>query len=101
MMIGSEKINSYIDTLSKNMKSAAHLSKLEKEDNIMIGLFVKIIKPVADALDRLQAEHDSSQAFILPSLITMKHSILTLDDGTILKSMKETMLNVINKRFRA
>lgn len=99
--LGFEKINLYIDTLLKNMKSAAHLSKLEKDDWVMMNLYVKVMKPIAISLDRLQAEKDSSQGFILPTLLTMKHHLLQLEGGIVLRSMRDVMLNAIDKRFGA
>lgn len=99
LSLGHEKMNLYIDTIKQNLKSASHLSKLEKEDWLMISIYVKVMKPVAVSLDKLQAEIDSSQGFILPTLFAMKHHLTEIKGGNLTKSMRDTMLNVIEKRF--
>lgn len=99
--LGQDKMNSYIAALKTNLKSAAHLSKLEKDDWTMITLYVKVMKPVAISLDRLQGERDCGQGFILPTLFTMKHKIKSLEGGRMTKACVDTMLNAIEKRFSA
>lgn len=97
--LGPTKIDEYINSLKKNLKSAAHLTNLEKEDWTMIIVYVKVLKPVATALDRLQGEKDCSQGYILPTLFAMRHRLNQLEGGSLLKSCKVTMLRAIDKRF--
>lgn len=97
--LGPTKIDKYIKSLKQNMKSAAHLADLEKEDWLMINVYVKVLKPIATALDRLQGEKDCSQGYILPTLFAMRHRLTELDGGTLLKSCRDTMLKAIDKRF--
>lgn len=101
LSLGHEKINEYIDALKKNLKSAAHLSKLDKDDWTMINIYVKVMKPIAVSLDRLQGEKESCQGFILPTLYTMKYRLETLEGGNVLKACRDVMLNVIEKRFHS
>lgn len=65
----------------------------------MINVYVKVLKPVATALDRLQGEKDCSQGYILPTLFAMRHRLNQLEGGSLLKSCKDTMLRAIDKRF--
>lgn len=97
--LGMDKINAYIDALKTNLKTASHLLKLTKEDWTMISIYLKVMKPVATSLDRLQGEKESSQGFILPSLLTMKHNVKALDGLVILKNCRDAMLGVIENRF--
>lgn len=99
--LGLDKMNAYIDSLKKNLKTAAHLSNLDKEDWIMISIYVKIMKPIAVSLDRLQGEKDCSQGFVSPTLFTMKYHVKMLDGGSVLKSCRDVMLSIIEKRFHA
>lgn len=100
LSLGQEKMNKYITALKTNLKSAAHLSNLDKEDWIMINIYVRVLKPVAITLDRLQGEIDCSQGFILPSLFTMKHQLENLDGGNVLKQCRDAMLKAVDKRFK-
>lgn len=99
LSLGQEKINKYIGALKKNLRTAEHLSILDKEDWIMINIYVKIMRPVAMGLDRLQGEKDCSQGFILPTLYKMKNELEELVGGNILKQCRETMLAAIKSRF--
>lgn len=101
LSLGQEKMNKYITALKTNLKSATHLSNLDKEDWIMINIYVRVLKPVAITLDRLQGEIDCSQGFILPSLFTMKHQLENLDGGNVLKQCRDTMLKAVDKRFKS
>lgn len=94
-----EKINAYIEALQINVKSSDHLTKLDKEDWVMINIYVKIMKPVAVSLDRLQGEKDCGQGFALPTLFAMRHHLTILDGGSILKACRDTMIEAITKRF--
>lgn len=97
--LGFDKMNNYVDALKKNLKSARHLSKLDKEDWVMINIYVRVMRPVAVALDRLQGEKECGQGFILPTLFTMKHQLKSLEGGNILKPCRDNMLRAIDKRF--
>lgn len=98
---GIDKINVYIEALKKNVKTSEHLVKLEKEDWIMFGIYLKVMKPIAVSLDRLQGEKDCSQAFILPTLFTMKHELTELEGGNIMKACRDAMLAAVEKRFKS
>lgn len=37
--------------------------------------------------------------YILPTLITMRHRIMSLDGGNVLKDFQESMINVLRRRF--
>lgn len=100
MNLGLDKMNAYIEALKTNMNSAAHLSKLDKDDWTMINIYIKVMKPVATALDILQGEKDCGQGFILPCLVTMKQNLQSLTGGNVLKTCRDTMLTVIDKRFK-
>lgn len=97
--VGPAKMEKYISALKRNVKSASHLMHLDKEDWKAINVYVKVMKPVAIALDRLQGEKDCSQGFILPTLYAMKHHLQNLDGGSLLNTCRDSMLKVINKRF--
>lgn len=97
---GIEKINAYIEKLKVNLKNSEHLNKLEKEDWIMLGIYIKVMKPIAVSLDRLQGEKDCGQGFILPTLFTMKHELTQLDGGNIMKACRDAMLAAVDKRFK-
>lgn len=99
--IGQDKINQYIDVLKTNLTSSAYLTKLDEEDWVMVNLYVKVMKPIATTLDRLQGEIECSQGFILPSLFTVKHMLNSLQGGAILKACRDTMLQLFEKRFSA
>lgn len=55
--------------------------------------------PVSIALDRLQSEKNSSQGYVLPVLISLRHRINSVEKNGIVNHFKRTMLDVINKRF--
>lgn len=93
------KINEYVTALKTHIPSAQHLQTLEKEDWTIISMYVKVMSPVAAALDILQGEKDCSQGFILPTLFSMKHRKQSIDGGPVLKTFRDTMLKVIDRRF--
>lgn len=99
LTVGAIKMEKYINALKQNMKSAAHLMQLEREDWLVINVYVKVLKPIALALDRLQGEKICSQGYILPTLFAMKHHLQNMDVSNFLKSCRDSMLNVVNKRF--
>lgn len=97
--LGVDKINTYVDKLKEISKNASHVQPLTKEDGIMINIYVKVMKPVATALDKLQGEKEDNQGFILPTLFAMKYHLTSLEGGTILKQCRDTMLKAVEKRF--
>lgn len=99
--LGIDKINNYIDALKKNLKTAEHLTKLDKEDWIMVNIYMKVMRPIAVTLDKLQGETDCTQGYILPSLFVMKKMLTTLEGGNVLKSCRDTMLHALEKRLGA
>lgn len=91
------KINLLIQQLKLELKSARNLELLSSTDWNLIEEFLKIARPVANALDRLQGDKNCSQGYILPTLLAMRHHIST---STIRYSeLKRNMLKVIDKRF--
>lgn len=59
------------------------------------------MEPVAISLDRLQGEKNCGQGFIIPTLMSMRHRILFVNENgnTLLKFFQEAMLKVIDRRF--
>lgn len=98
---GIDKVNAYIEALKMNVKTSEHLLKLEKEDWIMLSIYLKIMKPIAVSLDRLQGEKDCNQGFILPTLFTMKHELTELEGGNIMRACRDAMLAAVEKRFES
>lgn len=103
--IGIEKMEMYISALKASIKSASNLSLLTNEDFKVMLAYIKVMKPVANSLDRLQGEQNCGQGYILPTLKTMKQTVEQLTEGPsiaspLLKSFQETMLKVIDSRFR-
>lgn len=97
--LGMDKINAFVDKLNSEIKCASHINKLSKEDFIMINIYLKVMKPVAISLDKLQGENEGHQGFILPTLFSMKHHLKSIEGGTVLKHCRDVMLNVIDKRL--
>lgn len=95
-----DKINMYIDELQKSIQRAAHLQKLTSDDWTIIGAYLKVMEPVAVSLDKLQGEKNGNQGFILPTVKTMRFNIEKVDGGNCTKSFKQTMLDVVDRRFR-
>ncbi|XP_055314626.1 uncharacterized protein LOC129575176 [Sitodiplosis mosellana] len=90
------KVNVLISQLRKEVKSAALLQNLTSTDIVVIAEYVKVMGPVARALDVLQGEHNCSQGFILPVLTSMKHAIEEYRTNSPIGSdFKATMLKVI------
>lgn len=91
--------NTYVEKIKSSIKRASHLEKLTNEDWVIISCYLKVMKPLADALDRLQGDKHCGQGYIMPTLRSMKHLISSLEGGNLMKSFVETMLSVIDKRF--
>lgn len=93
------KINTYIEKLKVAIGRQTSIQQLTKEDWTVIGTYLKIMEPVAISLDRLQGEKDCGQGYIIPTLVLMRHQILSLDGGLLLNDFREVMLQVIQRRF--
>lgn len=84
-----------------NCQSAQSLQQLSKNDFTLIDEYVKVMEPVANALDAMQKEFNSSQGYIIPILTTMKHLINEIKEThPITKDFKTAMLEAIEGRFR-
>lgn len=92
------KINFLIQRLVSEAKKN-HLQTLTNNDWCVLTEYLKVMRPVAGSLDRLQAEQNGSQGFILPTLISMKHHISKVDGNAIAVQFRKTMLEVLSNRF--
>lgn len=84
------------------MKAASnteHLQFLNAADLAVINEYLRVMSPIAAALDRLQGEQTASQGYIMPTLISMKYKVSALQGGNLLQSFRKTALDAINKRF--
>lgn len=96
---GNKKINELILKLSNEVDSARHLQQLSINDWTVITLYLKVMKPVAIALDILQGEFNCSQGFIMPTLASMKQRISMIDGGNLALHFKSVILDIIATRF--
>lgn len=93
------KIIFLIQRLKNEISSASILHPLCNNDWLILNECLKVMKPVAVALDRLQGENNTSQGFILPTLFAMKFHITSLEGGNALQVMKKAMLESVFKRY--
>lgn len=93
------KINILIDRIKLEIKRAVHLRTLTAVDWAVLEQYIAVMTPIATSLDRLQGEKNASQGFIIPTLISMKYRISTLDGSNLLKIFKKTALDAIGARF--
>lgn len=93
------KINTLIQRLKKELDSARNLSLILANDWNAIEEYIKVSRPVACALDKLQAEQNGSQGYVIPTLIAMQHHISSQSSRTQFVEYKRAMLHVIDKRF--
>lgn len=98
--IGIEKMMQYVTALKTSITSTKNLSNLLVEDFKVMAAYIKVMKPIANSLDRLQGEKNCGQGYILPTLTTMLLNIRMLEGSPLLKSFQETMLKLIEKRFK-
>lgn len=70
--IGQNKINLLIKRLRTELNSAAHLQLIERSDFVVMEKYIKVMEPVACALDILQGEFNCSQGYILPVFVEYK-----------------------------
>lgn len=94
------KVNSLIQRLSAEIHSAAHLQVLSNADWAVLSEYVRVMEPIAMALDILQGEKKSCQGYITPTLISMRYRITSLEGNGLLQAFKTTALEVIHKRFQ-
>lgn len=95
---GIDKLNELIGRL-RNECNASHLQNLTDADMAVLNEYLKVMEPIATSLDRLQGEVTASQGYIMPTIISMKYKISSLQGGNLLQAFKKTALDVINKRF--
>lgn len=100
-MKSKTKINSLIQRLKVELKSAQHLNILTANDWYVVEEYLKITRPVACALDKLQGEKNGSQGFIIPVLLSTKHHISKQTGRVIINDFKRVMLTVLENRFNA
>lgn len=94
------KMNEYVQKLQTSLKdSTSLLRQFDQNDWTVISNYLKVMEPIAVSLDKLQGEKDCGQGFVLPTLISMKHRILSLQGGQVLKDFQEVMMRVVNRRF--
>lgn len=95
-------INAFIRKLKCELQSAGHLQLFDTSDFCVITKYVKVMEPIANALDTLQGEYNCSQGLILPVLLSMKHRVSSLDENSnIGADFKRTILKVIISMTRA
>lgn len=96
-----ENIGSLIKQLKVELKSARNLQTITKNDWIVIEEYIKVMRPVAVALDQLQSEKNGSQGYIMPTLVAMKHHISGSNVRPISREFAQTMLNIVDQRFES
>lgn len=72
---------------------------LSSNDWAILNEYLKVMGPVAQALNRLQSEKNGSQGMIMPILLSMRYYITSLVGSNLLNSFKKIMLEVIQNRF--
>lgn len=71
------KMNEYVDQLKEKIQSATNLQNLTNDDWNVLGAYIKVMEPIAIALDTLQSDKNGDQGIIVPTLITMRYFNLT------------------------
>lgn len=93
--VDKNKVNNLNKRLKNELKSSGHLQLLDPTDLLIIEKYIKVMEPVACALDTLQGEINCSQGLIVPVLFAMKHRVLDInDDSNLANDFKQTMLKV-------
>lgn len=95
------KINILIQRLSAEMQSAAHLQVLTNADWKVLSEYLRVMTPIAQALDILQGETTACLGFIMPTLTSMRFHISSLDASSnpLLNAFKIAALDVLRERF--
>lgn len=93
------KINELVKELLNKIKGSSHLQVLSSNDWAVLNEYLRVMGPVAQALNRLQSERNGNQGMIMPVLFSMRYHITTLTGGNLLNSFKKVMLDVLQDRF--
>lgn len=93
------KVNLLIQKLRKEFKTVRNLQNITTSDWNNLHDYLKVMQPVANALDKLQGEKNCGQGYILPTFVAMKHRISLLTGRQTLIDMMLCMLKVIDARF--
>lgn len=97
-----KKMNTLIQELKTNLvtnDTAKNLQLLTNADFAILAIYLKVLEPVAQSLDIMQRETNSSQGLIIPVLLSMKGRIQQIDDSSnIAKDFKNAMLDAIKNR---
>ena len=104
--------NSLYNSILVLLECKANLNKLMTELKLtpftnnelqFLEEYTRVMKPLADALDRLQAENDTYFGVVLPSLLAVESKLrkLELGDLTYCKSLVQEVLKGLNKRFHS
>lgn len=96
------KLNVLIQKLKDTLtcQSAKNLQILAGFDFTLIIEYLKIMEPMACALDVMQKEYNSSQGYVLPVLFSMKRRIEQIEDNSnITRDFKRAMPQAIESRF--
>lgn len=93
------KINELIKKILNEIKGASHLQVLSTNDWAVLNEYLKVMGPIAQALNRLQSEKNGSQGMIMPILLSMRYHITSLGGSNLLNSFRKVMLDVIQNRF--
>lgn len=106
-MCSLPEIEKNVNTLIQKLKSelsctsAQNLQILSIKDFLVIKQYVKVLEPVAFALDSMQKELNGSQGYIMPALISMRHRISQIEmDSEVGIDFKTAMLSAIDSRFK-
>lgn len=66
---------------------------------MFIEEYVALMKPVAQALDKLQDENEVTLGYVLPTLVLLKKKILNVGDLSVSQKIKSGLIASIEKRF--
>lgn len=98
-----KNLNKLIQQLKVDLKcpSAQNLQLLNARDFSIMDHYIKVLEPVAVALDVMQKEFNCSQGYIIPILSSMKHRITEINEtAPLVKDFKAAMLDAIDSRFK-
>lgn len=88
-----------IQKLKLELNSGKKLLTLTANDFNVLDDYLKITRPVASALDRLQGDKWCSQGYILPTLVSLRIHISSQTGRSSLVAFRDVMLKALNKRF--
>lgn len=97
------KLNTLIEELKSKLQcpSAKSLQILTQSDFTILSHFIKVMEPMANGLDVMQKEYNSSQGYVLPVLYSMKRRIEQIDEtANVARDFKTAMLQAIDNRFK-